>query len=139
MKRRKRELYTKILIGLILGVFLGIIANKLAFAPLISTYVKPVGTAFIRLITMIVVPLVFASLFVGTASLNDIRKLGRIGGKTILYYLTTTAIAIIIGLVLASLLKPGSGMSRATQEQLLANYSAEASSKIDTALKKNLA
>jgi proton glutamate symport protein len=136
MKLPKIELYTKILIGLVLGVIVGIIANKLGFASFISTYVKPFGTAFIRLISMIVVPLVFASLFVGTASLNDIRKLGRIGGKTIAYYLCTTAIAIIIGLMLANIFKPGSGLTKQTQEQLLANYSEEAASKIDTALKK---
>jgi proton glutamate symport protein len=136
MKLPKIELYTKILIGLVLGVIVGIIANKLGFASFISTYIKPFGTAFIRLISMIVVPLVFASLFVGTASLNDIRKLGRIGGKTIAYYLCTTAIAIIIGLVLANIFKPGSGLSKQTQDQLLANYSEEAASKIDTALKK---
>ena len=74
MKLPKLELYTKILIGLILGVIVGIVANKLGIAPFISTYIKPFGSAFIRLISMIVVPLVFASLFVGTASLNDIRK-----------------------------------------------------------------
>lgn len=136
MKLPKIELYTKILIGLVLGVMVGIIANKLGFASFISTYVKPFGTAFIRLISMIVVPLVFASLFVGTASLNDIRKLGRIGGKTIAYYICTTAIAIIIGLVLANIFKPGTGLTKQTQEQLLANYSEEAASKIDTALKK---
>jgi len=136
MKLPKFELYTKIMLGLILGAVVGIGANKLGFAPFISHYIKPIGTAFIRLITMVVVPLVFASLFVGTASLNDIRKLGRIGGKTIAYYLLTTAIAITIGLIFANILKPGSGLSKATQEQLLANYSDEALSKIDIALKK---
>lgn len=136
MKLPKLELYTKILIGLILGVIVGIIANKLGIAPFFSTYIKPFGSAFIRLISMIVVPLVFASLFVGTASLNDIRKLGRIGGKTIGFYLCTTAIAIIIGLVLANIFKPGSGLTKETQEQLLANYADEAAEKIDTALKK---
>lgn len=136
MKLPKIELYTKILIGLVLGVIVGIIANKLGFANFISIYIKPFGTAFIRLISMIVVPLVFASLFVGTASLNDIRKLGRIGGKTIIYYLCTTAIAIMIGLVLANIFRPGSGLTKETQQQLLANYSEEAASKIDTALKK---
>ncbi len=136
MKLPRLELYTKIMIGLIFGAIIGVIANKAGFAPFISHYIKPFGTAFIRLITMVVVPLVFASLFVGTASLNDIRKLGRIGSKTIAYYLCTTAIAITIGLILANTLKPGSGISKATQEQLLANYSAEALSKIDIALKK---
>ncbi len=136
MKLPKLELYTKILIGLILGVIVGIVANKLGIAPFISTYIKPFGSAFIRLISMIVVPLVFASLFVGTASLNDIRKLGRIGGKTIGFYLCTTAVAIVIGLVLANIFKPGSGLTKETQEQLLANYADEAAEKIDTALKK---
>ncbi|MCU0643163.1 MAG: dicarboxylate/amino acid:cation symporter [bacterium] len=136
MKIPKLQLYTKILIGLILGIIVGIVANQLKITPFFSTYIKPFGTAFIRLISMVVVPLVFASLFVGTASLNDIRKLGRIGGKTIGYYLCTTAIAIIIGLLLANIFKPGSGLTKATQDQLLANYSAEAQTKIDTALKK---
>lgn len=136
MKLPKLQLYTKILIGLVLGIIVGIVANQLKITPFFSTYIKPFGTAFIRLISMVVVPLVFASLFVGTASLNDIRKLGRIGGKTIAYYLATTAIAIIIGLVLANIFKPGSGLTKATQDQLLANYSAEAQTKIDTALKK---
>ena len=136
MKLPKLELYTKILIGLIFGVIVGIVANKLGIAPFISTYIKPFGSAFIRLISMIVVPLVFASLFVGTASLNDIRKLGRIGGKTIGFYLCTTAVAIVIGLVLANIFKPGSGLTKETQEQLLANYADEAAEKIDTALKK---
>jgi len=132
----KLQLYTKILIGLILGVIIGIIANQLGVAPFFSTYIKPFGSAFIRLISMVVVPLVFASLLVGTASLNDIRKLGRIGGKTIGYYLCTTAIAIVIGLVLANIVKPGSGLTKETQDQLLANYSEEAQTKIDTALRK---
>lgn len=136
MKLPKIELYTKILIGLILGIVVGVVANKLGGAAIFTAYVKPFGTAFIRLISMIVVPLVFASLLVGTASLNDIRKLGRIGGKTIAFYLCTTAIAIIIGLLAANIFKPGAGLTKDTQEQLLANYANEAASKIDTALQK---
>ena len=75
MKLPKLQLYTKIFIGLLLGIVFGIIANQLGFSDFVSDYVKPVGTVFIRLISMIVVPLVFASLLVGTASLNDVRKL----------------------------------------------------------------
>ncbi|HDP99242.1 MAG TPA: dicarboxylate/amino acid:cation symporter [bacterium] len=136
MRRPKLELYTKILMGLVLGVIVGVIANKFGAVQFFSIYIKPFGTAFIRLISMIVVPLVFASLLVGTASLNDIRKLGRIGGKTILFYLTTTSLAIVIGLVSANVFKPGSGLTKETQQQLLANYAEEAASKIDTALQK---
>ncbi len=136
MKLPKFELYTKILIGLILGVIVGIIGNKIGIVPFLVVYVKPFGTAFIRLISMIVVPLVFASLLIGTASLDDVRKLGRIGGKTVFFYLCTTAFAIIIGLFLANLMKPGEGLSKETQEQLLVNYGNEAALKIDSALNK---
>ena len=89
----KTPLHTKIFAGLILGIPAGLILGPRAEA------IKPIGDIFIRLIWMIVVPLVFASIFVGTASLGDLRKLGRIGAKTIVYYLVTTAIAITIGLV----------------------------------------
>ncbi len=136
MRLPKIELYTKILIGLILGIIIGIVANQFGWTHFFTVYIKPFGTAFIRLISMVVVPLVFASLLVGTASLNDVRKLGRIGGKTIFFYLVTTAIAIVIGLILANTFKPGEGLTKETQEQLLQNYSDEAQLKIDSALKK---
>jgi Na+/H+-dicarboxylate symporter len=67
---------------------------------------------------MIVVPLVFASIFVGTASLGDLRKLGRIGAKTLVYYLVTTAVAITIGLVIANVAKPGEGLNPEVKAQL---------------------
>ena len=97
------QLYTKILIGLVAGAIVGVVANVADIGWLRDTLIalEPVGTAFIRLITMIVIPLVVASLMVGTASLGDLRKLGRIGGKTILYYLFTTALAVTIGLLIS--------------------------------------
>ena len=116
----KLQLYTKILLGLVLGIIAGLwIGNPIA-------ELKPIGDAFIRLISLIVVPLVFASLLVGTASLNDVRKLGRIGGKTISYYLVTTSIAITIGLTLANIVKPGTGLNSQTRAELLQNYQKEA-------------
>ena len=123
MKLSKIPVYTKILIGLLLGVILGILANRFGFSDFVFSYVKPIGTVFIRLISMVVVPLVFASLLVGTASLNDIKKLGRIGVKTVVYYLCTTAIAIIIGLLLANAFKPGMGLSEQAQKKLVQNSS----------------
>lgn len=105
------KLANKILIGLVLGIIVGLILNGSAsttFVKNLMTYlISPVADAFIRAIRMIVVPLVLASLVVGTASLGDIKKVGRIGGKTIGIYLVTTAIAIIIGLVLTSIFSPG--------------------------------
>ena len=118
MRKRKLKLHTKILIGLILGVIFGVIANSLALSQYVEDYIKPFGTAFIRLISMVVVPLVFASLLVGTASLNDIRKLGRMGTKTIILYICTTIIAITIGLFLANIVQPGKKFSQQTRQEL---------------------
>ena len=127
MKIAKLQIYTQILIGLLLGVVAGVI-----FGPK-AAVIKPVGTAFIRLITLIVVPLVFASLLVGTASLGDIRKLGRMGVKTIAYYLTTTALAITIGLILANIVRPGSRLPEDVKTNLLRNYGGVALEKIQQA------
>lgn len=118
------EIYTKILIGLLLGAVAGILF-KAGIAE-----VKPIGAAFIRLIRMIIIPLVFASLLVGTASLGDPKKMGRIGVRTLLYYLVYTAFAIVIGLILANLLKPGSGLSAEAQNQLIQNFSGELNEKL---------
>ncbi|MGD1048574.1 MAG: cation:dicarboxylase symporter family transporter, partial [Candidatus Krumholzibacteriaceae bacterium] len=125
----RTKLHTKILVGLLVGVPLGLFLGPRAEA------IKPVGDLFIRLIWMIVVPLVFSSVFVGTASLGDIRKLGRIGAKTICYFLLTTAIAITIGLALAAVFKPGIGFSESTKARLLQSYGSEATQSIDSAAK----
>ena len=116
---RKIKLHTQILIGMLLGVIIGIIFQEKA------VIIKPIGTIFIRLITMVVVPLVFVSLFIGTASLGDIKKLGRIGLKAFLYFFLTTAIAISVGVTLANVVKPGRGLPEEVQAQLLRNYQQE--------------
>src|SRR4030042_318228 len=103
----------------------GFAANRLGFAPFVISYVKPVGTAFIKLISMVVVPLVFASLLVGTTSLKDIRSLGRIGIKTIVYYMLTTAVAISVGLAVANIWQPGSGLSQQTRQSLIESAAAK--------------
>ena len=136
MKLLKLQLYTKVLIGLLVGVIFGVLANQWGFSVFVFSYIKPIGSAFIKLISMVVVPLVFASLLVGTASLNDIRKLGRIGAKTVAYYLCTTIIAISIGLLLANTLKPGEGLSQEKRTQLTESVSEKEGSQIETALKK---
>ena len=80
---------------------------------------EPIGTVFIRLITMVVVPLVIASVFVGVASLGDVRSLGRIGGKTLGYFVGTTVLAAIVGLVVASVAHVGAGLPQADRDALL--------------------
>jgi len=126
----KSRLHTKILIAMLAGIPLGLILGPKA------EYIRPAGVLFVRLIRMIVVPLVFSSLFVGTASLGDIRKLGRIGLKTMGYYLCTTALAITIGLLLANVTGPGRNIDASTRENLMSSYGAEAGEQIEVAMEK---
>lgn len=105
------NLSIKIIIALVLGALTGILLNLFApdFFPPLDTYVfNPIGKIFINLITMLVVPIVFISIVLGTAGLGDPKKLGRIGLKTILFFLISTSIAICIALALAYLFEPGS-------------------------------
>ena len=104
---KKMQLSTKILIGLAAGILAGILLQ--GSPDVADAWIKPFGTLFLNLIKMIIVPLVLASLVVGTCGLGDVKKLGRIGGKTIAYYLLTTAFAVILGLVLANIFSVGAG------------------------------
>ena len=105
----KLALHWKIIIGMVLGVVYGLIANKLGWVDFTNAWIKPWGVIFVNLLKLIAVPLVFASLIKGVASLSDIAKLSRIGGKTIALYLTSTVIAVTIGLLLVNTVKPGDG------------------------------
>ena len=107
------HLSIKIFIALVLSVIVGLIAGEPA-VPFIKWWIAPIGTMFINLIKMMIVPVVFSSLIVGMTSIGDTNKLGRIGVKTIATYLVTTAIAILIGFGVAGLLHPGAGMSLPT-------------------------
>jgi len=123
---KKLTLPTQILIGMLLGIAVGAVVGENIVV------IRPLGDLFLRLIRMVVVPLVFASLLVGTATVGDPKKLGRIGGRTLAYYLCTTAIAITIGLVIANVVQPGAGMDPAVQQRLLADYGAGAETSVDT-------
>tara|TARA_R110002095_G_scaffold65341_1_gene55195 strand:- start:4945 stop:6225 length:1281 start_codon:yes stop_codon:yes gene_type:complete len=98
-------LWKKILIGMVLGVAAGAIMGPDA------EMLKPIGTLFINAIKMLIVPLVFCSLVVGVTSMQDTRKMGRIGLKSVVLYLGTTAVAISIGLAMATLFTPGEGLN----------------------------
>ncbi|MFP4085095.1 MAG: dicarboxylate/amino acid:cation symporter [Desulfonatronovibrio sp.] len=102
------RLATKILIGLIAGVIVGLFMQGLQ--DIAVNYIKPFGDLFIRLIMMIIVPLVLSTLVVGAATTGDVRKLGRMGGKTVAFYLATTAVAVSIGIIMANIFKPGRGL-----------------------------
>ena len=109
------NLSVKILISLVLSVIVGLIAGAEGL-PFIKWWIAPIGTMFINLIKMVIVPVVFTSLVVGMTSLGDLKKLGRIGIKTILIYLCTTAIAILIGFAVAGVGHPGIGLEMAAGE-----------------------
>ena len=98
-------LWLQILVGMILGITIGVVFGEQA------TVLKPIGTLFVNIIKMLIVPLVFCSLIVGVTSMEDTAKMGRIGFKSFAFYLCTTAIAISIGLVVGYVIQPGAGLN----------------------------
>ncbi len=103
MQKKKLALSTQIFIALVLAIIAGVaFTGNPAFA---TTYIKPFGTIFLNLIKWIVCPLVFFSIMAGVVSMRDIKKVGAIGGRTVVYYMCTTAFAVAIGLLFANLFK----------------------------------
>jgi len=127
------QLHWKIIIGLLLGTAYGIASAFNGWSEFTSNFISPFGTIFLNLLKLIAVPLVISSLITGIASLSDTRKLSRIGLRTILLYVTTTAVAVSIGLILVNVLEPGSAIPDSYQETLSNEYIEKAASK------KNLA
>ncbi len=118
------KLTTKILLGLVMGAVVGVVVQASGSEGATSAVLalEPLGTAFIRLISMVVVPLVVASLFVGTCSVGDIRRLGRIGGRSLAFFLLSTLIASTIGLYLGVLVKPGASLDPEVRDLIAAQY-----------------
>lgn len=118
------KLHTRILVGLGAGLAAGAVArtDTGAFVRWGIEFVEPAGTIFLRLITMLVVPLVAASLFTAIASLGDVRKLGRIGGRTLAYFLGTTVIGAVVGLSMAMALGAGAGLDPSVRDGITARY-----------------
>lgn len=114
-QKKKLGLTTRIFLGLLLGLITGVVLNKagpsyIRDTILVEGLFEAIGQIFMRSIKMLVVPLVFISLVNGAASISDIKKLGRVGSKTLGFYLTTTAIAITIAIILAHIINPGTGL-----------------------------
>jgi Na+/H+-dicarboxylate symporter len=117
------KLHWKIIIGIIAGIVVGLIINdsfvipglaeldfiKKAFAYVFNPLIGPVGDIFIKLLKMIIVPLIIASMVVGVSRVGDIRKLGGLGGKTFVFYITTTFASVFVGLVAVNIIRPGLG------------------------------
>ncbi len=138
-EKKKLGLTTKIFIGLLVGLVVGVIFN-LAIP---HGYVRDtifvegifyvIGNGFIRLMKMLVVPLVFCSLVCGASAIGDTKALGKVGGKTIVFYLCTTALAVTVAITVATIIRPGIGLDMASIEASEVT-TAEATSAADTIL-----
>ena len=115
-------LHWKILIGMLSGVTFGFIMLEVGGADFVASWVKPIGTIFVKLLKLIAVPLILASLIKGISDLKDISKFASIGLKTIIIYVLTTVIAISIGLILVNTFNPGDGVSQETISKLTETY-----------------
>ena len=134
---RNLALHWKILIGMALGVVFGLVASFIdGGAAFTSDYIKPFGTIFINLLKLIAIPLILASLIKGVSDLQDISKLSQMGGRTILTYVTTTLIAVTIGLILVNTIQPGKSISVDTRQELVEAYATDADQKREAAAKQ---
>ncbi|MHC4260587.1 MAG: dicarboxylate/amino acid:cation symporter, partial [Planctomycetota bacterium] len=106
----KLKVHSQILIAIVLGVVVGLLLGKEA------AHIKIVGDIFIRLLKMIIIPLILASMVAGIVSLGDVRKLGRIGLRTFLYYTATTLLAVLVGLILVNVIRPGARVDIGDEE-----------------------
>ncbi|RMA95843.1 cation:dicarboxylate symporter family transporter [Priestia megaterium] len=133
---KRLGLATQILIGLILGVAVGAIFYGSDTA---ISILQPVGDIFIHLIKMIVVPIVISALIVAVAGVGDIKKLGKLGGKTILYFEIVTTIAIVVGIIAANLFHPGAGVDMGHIEKSdISQYEATAKTSESTGIAQEL-
>lgn len=120
---RQRPLHLRIAIGMLVGATAGVEANLLlgdhpALQWTIRNLAYPAGQIFLRLIFMVVVPLVFSALALGVAQLGDIRKLGRVGLRTLVFTLLVSALSVVLGIVLVNAVQPGVGLAEDTKRQL---------------------
>lgn len=128
-----KKLHWQIIIGLVLGLVYGVVAAAMGWGQFTRDWIGPFGTIFLRLLFLIAVPLILASLITGVASLSDMKKLSRIGGKTIAIYVGTTVVALIIGLLLVNVLKPGDSVPPEISAELQAEWGDAATTRQESA------
>ncbi|MGB1219470.1 MAG: dicarboxylate/amino acid:cation symporter, partial [Flavobacteriales bacterium] len=139
-EKKKLALHWKIIIGMVLGIIFGFLMNSVAGGRgFVSDWVSPFGKLFINLLKLIAVPLILASLIKGVSDLKDISKIKSMGIRTILIYVSTTLVAIIIGLSIVNLVKPGEGMSPETIANIKTKFenSAGVADKLNKASNQN--
>ena len=135
---KKLALHWKILIGMTLGVVFGLVMSYVVGgSQFVGDYIKPFGTIFINLLKLIAIPLILASLIKGVSDLKDISKLSQMGGRTILTYISTTLVAVVIGLILVNTIQPGKSISVETRKELVEAYASDANQKREAAAKQS--
>jgi len=136
MRFTQLELHWQILIGMAAGIVFGVLMSVVSWGPtVVSDWIKPVGTIFIRLLKLIAIPLIIASLIKGVSDLQDLAKFSKIGGRTVLLYIFTTVVAIAIGLLMVNVIQPGTTVKGEVIERISSQYEAEASTKVAAAHK----
>ena len=130
---KKTPLHIKMLLGFVVGIAAGVLAHIYAFeqpwlTALIEWVTRPAGDIFLRLLFMLVIPLLFSALVLGVAELGDLRKLGRIGWRTLAYTVFVSSLAVLIGVGLVNVIRPGDGIDPATRTELLAGAAERAAS-----------
>ena len=105
IRRTLSKLYVQVLIGIVAGILVG------HFYPDIGAQLKPLGDLFIKLIRMLLAPIIFASVVVGIARMTDLHEAGRVGVKAVLYFEAASTVALVVGMVVVNLIRPGSGMN----------------------------
>lgn len=106
---KKKKLYQELYIQVLLAIFIGLIVGH--FYPSFGEKMKPIGDGFIKLVKMIIAPVIFITLTLGIAHMSDLKKVGRIATKAIIYFLTFSTLALIVGLLIGNILKPGKGLN----------------------------
>lgn len=132
----RSPLHLKILVGLLIGGVAGIVSNSLwggseRLGSVITLVAQPVGQIFLRMLFMIVIPLVITSLALGVAGLGDLGRLGRVGIRTLGLFLATTTVAVLLGLTIANLVRPGEAIDEKARLEILAEFTDEADARID--------
>ncbi|MBY3054021.1 dicarboxylate/amino acid:cation symporter [Rhizobium sp. 25PS6] len=105
----KKPFYTHLYVQVLAAIAAGILLGH--FYPEFGTQLKPLGDAFIKLVKMIIAPVIFLTVATGIAGMSDLQKVGRVAGKAMLYFLTFSTLALIIGLIVANVVQPGAGMN----------------------------
>lgn len=128
-----KKLHWRIIIGLILGLIYGVVAANKGWTDFTTNWIAPFGKIFMNLLKLIAVPLVLTSLVTGVASLSDVKKLSRMGGKTIALYIGTTAVAVIIGLVIVNIINPGKTVPEELRAELEETYKSDVAKRMEAA------